>query len=88
MNHKHRKILHSLFSHPIPSNIDRRDVEAVMRELGAEIDHSGHGRLQIKRGGHLATLHGSEHSWSKDEVAYVKKFVEAIGIDPARDYPV
>lgn len=87
MNHHHRKTLHALFSHPIPSNIDRRDVESVMRELGAEIDHSGHGRLQIKHGGHLATLHGSEHSLSKDEVVHVKKFVEAIGVDPARDYP-
>lgn len=40
MNHRHRKILHSLFSHPLPNNIHLHDVETVLREMGAEVDRS------------------------------------------------
>ena len=51
MNHKHRKVLHSLFSHPLPGNIHLHEVEPVFRELGAELSHSGHGRLMQQRPG-------------------------------------
>lgn len=43
MNHRHREILRSFFSHPLPSNIHLQDVEHGFRELGAEIGHSGSG---------------------------------------------
>ena len=51
-------------------------------------DHSGHGRLMIRHGGHSVSLHASEHELSKDDVSHLKKFVEACGIDPVRDYPL
>ena len=31
MNHHHRKVLHSLFSHPINGNIAMKDIESVRR---------------------------------------------------------
>lgn len=88
MNHRHRKILHSLFSHPLPGNIHLHDVETVFREMGAELGHSGHGRLTVAFNGQSATLHGTDHGLSKDEVSNVRKFVELCGIDPVRDYPL
>lgn len=88
MNHRHRKILHSLFSHPLPSNIHLHDVESVFKEMGAELGHSGHGRLTVTLNGQSATFHGSDHGLSKDEVANLRKFIEACGVEPARDYPL
>ena len=44
MNHKHRKVLHALFAHPVSANIaPARAVEAVLKELGGEVDqrHGG-----------------------------------------------
>lgn len=88
MNHKHRKVLHSLFSHPLPGNIHLHEVEPVFKEMGAELSHSGHGRLMVNMNGHTATFHGSDHGLSKDEVHNMKKFIETCGIEPARDYPI
>ena len=87
MNHRHRKILHSLFSHPLPNNIHLHDVETVLREMGAEVDHTGHGRLSAKSNGQAVTVHGADHGLSKDEVVKLRKFIEASGVDPTRDYP-
>ena len=36
MNHRHRKVLHALFAHPVSANIHFRDVESVFKELGGE----------------------------------------------------
>ena len=87
MNHGHRKILHSLFAHPIPTNLHLRDVESVLRDLGAEISHSGHGRFTATLAGQRLSLHGGNHGLSRDEVAQVSKALEAAGIAPA-DFPV
>jgi hypothetical protein len=88
MNHKHRAILHALFAHPISSNIDPKDVKAVLETLGAEITHGGHSHVVIKLNGHTHGFHETPHSLTKDEVAGVRKLLEDADIDPARDYPL
>ena len=88
MNHNHRKVLHSIFSHPVPSSVSLRDVESVVKEMGGETGHSGHGRLTLKLNGHSGSLHGQGHELSKDEVVQLRKFLQQCGVDPARDYPV
>jgi hypothetical protein len=86
MNHSRRKVLHSLFAHPIPSNLHLTEVEAVLRELGAEVGHSGHGRFTATLAGQHISLHGGNHGLSKEEVEQVRKALEAAGIAPA-DFP-
>lgn len=88
MNHRHRKILHSLFSHPVPGNIHLHDVETMFRELGADTGHTGHGRLNINLNGKAASFHGAGHGLSKDEIGHLRKFIGSCGVDPARDYPL
>lgn len=88
MNHRHRKVLHSLFSHPVPSNIHLHEVESVFKEMGAELGRTSHGRLSVSINGKTATIHGSDHGLSKDEIANLRKFIEGCGVDPARDYPL
>ena len=88
MNHKHRAVLHSLFAHPISSNIDPKLVRSGLEDIGAEISHGGHGQLMVKLNGHTHGFHDTHHSLSKDEVSSVRKFLESAGVDPARDYPL
>lgn len=88
MNHKHRKVLHSLFSHPLPSNIHLHEVESVFKEMGADLSHSGHGRLTVNMNGKSTTFHGADHGLSKDEVVNMRKFIASCGVEPERDYPV
>jgi hypothetical protein len=88
MNHRHRKVLHAIFSHPVSANIDPKAVEAVFEELGAEASHNGSGRLAVKLNGQAHAFHNSQHSLSKDEVVAIRHFLTQAGVDPARDYPL
>ncbi|MBV1800255.1 hypothetical protein [Siccirubricoccus sp. G192] len=88
MNHRHRKTLHALFAHPVSSNIDPKLVHAALADLGAEVVHGGHGQVVVKLKGHTQGFHDTRHSLSKEEVGGLRKFLEAVGVDPARDYPL
>jgi hypothetical protein len=88
MNHRQRQTLHALFAHPISGNIAMNDVEAMLGHLGAEIDNRQKARIGVKLNGHTAVFHMPQHHLPKDEVVQLRKFVEACGIDPLRDYPL
>lgn len=82
MNHSHRKVLQRLFAHPVPGNVHLHEVEAVLRELGAEVGHSGHGRFAATLNGQHIALHGTDHELSRDEVVAVRRALEAAGVAP------
>jgi hypothetical protein len=88
MNHRHRKVLHALFAHPVSANIDPKAVHAVFEELGAEVSHTGQGRLGVKLNGAAHVFHASQHSLSKDEVVEIRHFLAQAGVEPGRDYPL
>lgn len=86
MNHRHRKVLNALFAHPISANIHFKDVEAVLRELGAEIEEKHGSRIGVTLDGHTVAFHHAQHALPKDEVVRIRQFLEKCGIDVA-DYP-
>lgn len=88
MNHRHRKVLHQIFAHPVNANIAMRDVDTVFRELGAEIKSAHSGKTHVALNGHSANFSHGGHSLPKEEVVQIRKFMEACGIDPQRDYPL
>ena len=88
MNHRHRKVLHAIFAHPISANLDLKHVESVFRELGAEVSTAHSGKLSVHLNGHSASFSAAHHSLPKEEVVQMRKFLETCGIDPQRDYPV
>jgi len=87
MNHHHRKVLHSLFDHPISANISFKDVERVLTDLGAELDTRSGDRMAVALNGRSAVFHRAHHSMTKDEVVNLRHFLEDCGIDPAQ-YPM
>jgi hypothetical protein len=87
MNHRHRKVLHALFAHPVSANIDFKDVETVLTELGAEIENRNGARIGVTLKGHTAVFHHAQHSLPKDEVAQIRKFLIDCGVAPEQ-YPV
>jgi len=83
MSHHTKKILESLFAHPVSANIDIKDVESALRHLGAEIDDKGQ-KINIVMNGRSVLIHRPHHQgMSKDEVAAVRGFLIDCGIDPA-----
>ena len=88
MNHKHRKILHTLFAHPISGNISLKQVESASQELGAGIEERQHSKIAVKLNGHTVVFHHAKHNLLKQAVQQIKKFIVDCGIDPTRDYPL
>ena len=87
MNHRHRKVLHALFAHPVSANIAMKDVMHVFEELGAEVDNKAGNRVGVRLNGHSAAFTHAQHSLPKEEVAQIRKFLETCGIT-AESYPV
>lgn len=88
MNHKHRQVLHQIFAHPEPANLSPADVDALLKELGASLEERAGARFSASLNGHSAVFHHAQHSVDKAEVRQIRKFLEAAGVDPERDYPV
>lgn len=87
MNHRHRKVLHAIFAHPISANIDPAAVEHVLSELGAEIENRSGARIGVTLNGQTAVFHKAQHSLPKDEVVQIRHFLEKCGVS-ADQYPV
>jgi hypothetical protein len=87
MNHRHRKLLGAVFAHPISANLDGREVEHLLGELGAELHHTRNGRLGAKLNGHSISLHTNSHSLAKEEVVQLRRFLEACDITPETAAP-
>lgn len=88
MNHKHRKVLHALYAHPVSANIAVRAVESVFGELGGEIEQRHAGRIAVRLNDHFAEFAHHSHTLNPGEVRQIKKFLTEAGIDPERDYPL
>ncbi len=88
MNHHYRKILHSLYAHPIGGNISPAAVWSVMEKLGADVEERQHGKIAIRLNGHCANFPQSGHSLPVGEIINVRKFLENCGVDPGKDYPL
>jgi hypothetical protein len=87
MNHRHRKVLHAVFAHPLNHNIDPTHLEHVLDELGAETRPTGSGALQVQLNGVSHAFHFGTHSVPGDQVMALRKFLQQAGVDPEA-YPV
>ena len=88
MNHKHRKVLHALFAHPVSANISARSVQSVLKEMGAKIEQRHGGRLGVHLNEHFVEISHKTHSFSPMQVRQMCKFLTDAGIDAERDYPL
>lgn len=87
MNHRHRKVLHALFDHPISSNIDYKEVVHLLEGLGAEVENKSGNRVGVRLNGHSAAFVHAHHSLPKDEVVQIRHFLQTCGVDPT-SYPI
>lgn len=87
MNHRHRKVLHKIFTHPVSGNINFKAAVSVLEELGAEIDNKVGNRIGITLNGHTMSFNHSQHDLAVDGVVQLRKFLTECGIDP-KHFPV
>ena len=84
MNKRHQKTLNAIFAQPISGNIKWRDVEALLRSLGAVINERAGSRVAVLLNDRVAVLHRPHPSPNMDKGAIrdLRKFFENAGIIP------
>ena len=82
MSHKHKKLLRSIFTEPVSGNIHWRDVESLLRHLGAEVDYTHGARLRVVLNKREGQLHRPHHSGSlgKHDVRHLREFLASAGV--------
>jgi hypothetical protein len=82
MSNKHRKLLQTIYAEPISGNIHWREVESLLRHLGAETISLHGNNLHLKLNRHEGMLHKPHHSsaCSKQEVRHLRGFLAAAGV--------
>ena len=84
MNKKHRKTLENIFARPVLSSIQWKDIEALLKVLGAEMEEGNGSRVRIKLNGRRAVFHRPHPRKETDKgaVASMRHFLTEGGIKP------
>ncbi len=82
MNKKHQKILQQIFQQPVQSGIVWRDIEALLKALGAEISEGSGSRVRIALNDVRAVFHRPHPHKETDKGAVVsmRRFLTEAGI--------
>jgi hypothetical protein len=82
MKRKHEKTLSAIFAHPVSANIQWRDIEALFKELGADISEREGSRVSVELFGEVRVFHRPHPSPDTDKgaVASVRRWLEEHGV--------
>lgn len=84
MKRKHQRTLETIFAHPISANVQWRDVEAVFRELGAQVSEREGSRVAVVLFSEVRVFHRPHPSPNTDKgaIASIRKWLEQHGVVP------
>lgn len=82
MSHKHLHTLESIFHDPLPHNLQWREVESLLNNLGAQIEPSHGARFKVLLNGHEFILHHPHHSneFARPDVKHLRECLAAAGV--------
>lgn len=84
MSQKQKRILNAILQGPVSGNLHWREVESLLRHLGATIE-PGHGaRMRVELNGIQGTLHRPHHSGvcDKHDVRHLRDYLVDVGVNP------
>ena len=82
MSHKHANLLHAIFTDSASANIHWREVESLLRHLGADIDPSHGARFRVTLNGVTDFLHHPHHGseCTRDLIRHLREFLLRAGV--------
>lgn len=85
MSHKHENLIRSIFHDPISGNIQWREVESLLRHLGAEAEPLSGARLRVRLNGQEGILHRPHHSNTllREDVRHLREYLARARITPS-----
>jgi len=84
MKRKHQKTLEAIYARPVSANIQWRDIEALLDELGADISERAGSRIALVLFDEVRVFHRPHPlpDTDKGAVASVRKWLEQHGVVP------
>ena len=81
---KHRKVLEAIHADPVRSNVRWRDVEGLLKALGAEMSEGRGSRIRVYLNGVRAVFHRPHPEPETDRGALmsVRRFLTEAGVRP------
>ena len=82
MNHKQQRTLDAIMKEPASGNIHWRDIESMLKALGAKLESTHGARLHVTLNKAVSTLHRPHHSsvLSKQDVRHLRQFLISAGL--------
>jgi len=86
MSHRHANLLRTIFHDPPSGNIHWRDVESLLRHVGATLEPISGARIRVKIGRMEDTLHRPHHSNVLDASAlrHLREVLARGGVTPSQ----
>jgi hypothetical protein len=84
MKRKHQKILEAIYARPVSANIQWRDIEALLVELGADISERAGSRIALVLFDEVRVFHRPHPlpDTDKGAVVSIRKWLEQHGVVP------
>jgi len=85
MSHKHEQLVRTIFHDPISGNIHWREVESLLKHLGAEIEPLSGARLRVRLNGAEGIIHRPHHSNVLDRqgVRHLREYLARARVTPS-----
>jgi hypothetical protein len=86
MSTHHAKLIRAIFDEPLRHNIQWRDVESLLRHVGAEIEPLSGARLRVSRQGVESILfrpHHHHNTLDKPGLERLRAFLARAGVTPS-----
>ena len=86
MSHRHAKLLRTIFTDPPSGNLHWRDVESLLRHVGASLEPISGARIRVKFERGEDVLHRPHHSNVLDASAimHLRQVLARAGVTPAQ----
>ncbi|MET0116085.1 MAG: type II toxin-antitoxin system HicA family toxin [Sedimenticola sp.] len=81
MSHKHEKMLAAIFHDPVSGNLHWREIESLLKSLGAEFHELPGARIRLVLNGVEGMLHRPHHSsvLPKHDVRHLRQYLSSAG---------
>jgi len=86
MSHKHEHLIRAIFRDPVSANIHWREVESLLRHLGAKVEPLAGARVRVMLNGVESILHRPHHSNTLDRqgIRYLREYLSHARVTPSQ----
>ncbi len=85
MSHKHENLIQAIFHDPVSGNIQWREIESLLRHLGAAIESLSGTRIRVKLNGHEGILHRPHggNALGRQDVQHLREYLAHARVTPS-----